>query len=307
MKKILATLTMLVLVLAGCSSATETTETTTINMGLMKDIAHVPYIYATETGMYEEAGLDVNLTFFNSAKDRTAGWETGSYQVQTADLADIAMMASQDQDIVATGSVGSNFKLVASPELSKTYDGDIASLDGMSVGFSENTVTEYYIDYVASEYDIEFDKVPFPAIPDRFAALQSGDLDLAILPDPFPSMAVADGAQMVWSSIDAEAPQLSSLTWNGTFYEENQDAIETFIKVSNEAVDELNSMDPSEYEDMVMNYDLIEADYYADVTNGIEYSHLETPSSKNWDLVNTWGTDKGIVTDAKAYDDVIKA
>ncbi len=307
MKKLLSITLMMVLVLAGCSSDAETTETVTMNMGLMKDIAHVPYIYATETGMYEEAGLDVSLTFFNSAKDRTAGWETGSYQVQTADLADIAMMASQDQNIVATGSVGSNFKLVASPELSKSYDGDIASLDGMSVGFSENTVTEYYIDYVADEYGIEFDKVPFPAIPDRFAALQSGDLDLAILPDPFPSMAIADGAQLVWSSIDAEAPQLSALTWNGDFYNENKEAIDTFIEVSNKAAKELNSMDPSEYEDMVMNYDLIEADYYADVTDGIEYSQLETPSSENWDLVNAWGTDKGIVTSEKAYDDVIVA
>ncbi len=307
MKRLLSLTLMMVLVLAGCSSNAETTETVTVNMGLMKDIAHVPYIYATETGMYEEAGLDVSLTFFNSAKDRTAGWETGSYQVQTADLADIAMMASQDQNIVATGSVGSNFKLVASPELSKTYNGDIASLDGMSVGFSENTVTEYYIDYVADEYGIEFDKVPFPAIPDRFAALQSGDLDLAILPDPFPSMAIADGAQLVWSSIDAEAPQLSSLTWNGDFYNENKDAVDTFIEVSNEAAKELNGMDPSEYEDMVMNYDLIEADYYADVTDGIEYSQLETPSSENWDLVNAWGTDKGIVTSEKAYDDVIVA
>ncbi len=307
MKKLLSITLMMVLVLAGCSSDAETTETVTMNMGLMKDIAHVPYIYATETGMYEEAGLDVSLTFFNSAKDRTAGWETGSYQVQTADLADIAMMASQDQNIVATGSVGSNFKLVASPELSKSYDGDIASLDGMSVGFSENTVTEYYIDYVADEYGIEFDKVPFPAIPDRFAALQSGDLDLAILPDPFPSMAIADGAQLVWSSIDAEAPQLSALTWNGDFYNANKEAIDTFIEVSNKAAKELNSMDPSEYEDMVMNYDLIEADYYADVTDGIEYSQLETPSSENWDLVNAWGTDKGIVTSEKAYDDVIVA
>ncbi len=307
MKRLLSITLMMVLVLAGCSSNAETTETVTMNMGLMKDIAHVPYIYATETGMYEEAGLDVSLTFFNSAKDRTAGWETGSYQVQTADLADIAMMASQEQNIVATGSVGSNFKLVASPELSKTYNGDITSLDGMSVGFSENTVTEYYIDYVADEYGIEFDKVPFPAIPDRFAALQSGDLDLAILPDPFPSMAIADGAQLVWSSIDAEAPQLSALTWNGDFYNENKDAVDTFIEISNEAAKQLNSMDPSEYEDMVMNYDLIEADYYADVTDGIEYSQLETPSSENWDLVNAWGTDKGIVTSEKAYDDVVVA
>lgn len=307
MKRLLSITAMLLVVLAGCSSSTESVENVDVNMGLMKDIAHVPYIYAAETGMYEDAGLNVSLEFFNSAKDRTAGWETGSYQVQTADLADIAMMASQDQNIVATGSVGSNFKLVASPELSKSYDGDITSLDGMSVGFSENTVTEYYIDYVADEYDIEFDKVPFPAIPDRYAALKSGDLDLAILPDPFPSMAVADGAQLVWSSIDADAPQLSALTWNGDFYTENKDAVDTFIEVSNEAVDALNDMDPSEYEDLVMKYDLIEADYYADVTDGIEYSHLETPSSENWDLVNAWGTDKGIVTSEKAYDDVIVA
>lgn len=307
MKKLLTIATAMLLVLAGCSSASTTDEVVTIKMGLMKDIAHIPYIYATETGMYADAGLDVQLQFFNSAKDRTAGWETGDYQVQTADLADIAMMASQNQEIVATGSVGSDFKLVASPELSKTYDGDIKSLDGATVGFSENTVTEYFIDYVAEENGISFEKTPIPAIPDRFSALESGDLDLAILPDPFPSMAIADGSQLVWDSLDANAPQLSALTWQSSFYDENADAVSTFIEVSNKAVDEVNSMEPSEYKDMVMKYELIDEAYYDEVTDGVVYSHLDTPTEENWDLVTAWGQDKGIVTDAKSYDDVIMA
>lgn len=307
MKKLLSMVAVMVLVLAGCSSADSSDEVVTINMGLMKAIEQVPYVYATETGMYEDAGLDVSLTFFNSAKDRNAGWETGDFQVKTADLADVAMAASQDQDVVATGSVEGDFKLVASPELSKTYNGDIASLDGMSVGFSENTVTEYYVDYVAAEAGIEFDKVPFPAIPDRFAALQSGDLDLAILPDPFPSMAIADGSQLVWNSIDSDAPCLSSLTWNGTFYNENTDVVNSFIEVTNDAADQLNNMEPSEYKDMVMKYDLIEEDYFDELTTGLVYPKIEVPTEEAWDLVNTWAQAKGIVTDAKAYDEIVKA
>lgn len=306
MKKILSLTMMMVLILSGCGSNKQATEATSIEMGLMKDIAHIPYIYAVETGMYEEAGLDVNLTFFNSAKDRSAGWDTGAYNVETADLADSAMMASQGQDITVTGSVGSNFKLVASPELSKNYDGDIASLDGAKVGFSENTVTEYYIDYVASEYGIKFEKNPIPAIPDRFAALQSGDLDLAILPDPFPSMAVADGAKLIWGSIDAKAPKLSALTWQGEFYNGQTDAVKTFIKVSNEAVDKVNNMDPSEYKDMVLKYDLIDEGYYDQVTSGVQYSTLITPTEEDWNLVNAWGTDKGIITEGKDYSEIVK-
>lgn len=307
MKKLLTMMVAMVLVLAGCSSSTATGETVEINMALMKAIEQVPYVYALETGMYEEAGLDVSLTFFNAAKDRNAGWETGEFQVETADLADVAMSASQGQDVVATGSIAGDFKLVASPELSKKYDGDIASLDGMKVGYSENTVTEYYVDYVAAQNNIEFEKVPFPAIPDRFAALQSGDLDLAILPDPFPSMAIADGSKLVWNSLGSDAPCLSSLTWNGTFYNENTDAVNSFIDVTNAAADELNSMDPSEYKDMVLEYDLIEADYYDELTADMEYTKLVAPTEEAWDLVNTWAQDKGIVTEPKSYDDVVKA
>lgn len=307
MKRLLGLVAVMVVALAGCGSSSESTDTVTINMGLMKDIAHIPYIYAEETGMYDEAGLDVNLTFFNAAKDRNAGWETGDYQVQTADLADVEIMAGQGQDIVATGSVGSDFKLVASPELSSSYDGDIASLDGKSVGYSENTVTEYYIDYVADEYGISFDKVPFPAIPDRFAALQSGELDLAILPDPFPSQAMADGAKLVWDSIAEQAPQLSNLTWQGSFYNENTEAVEKFIEVSNEAVAAVNGMEPSEYKDMVMGYDLIDEAYYDEVTDGVVYSKLEKSSEETWNLVNEWGVDKGIIADPKEYSDIVVA
>lgn len=301
-------MTMLVVVLAGCSSsASASDEPVAIHMGVMKALEQVPYVYAYETGMYADAGLDVSFEFFGSAKDRNAGWESGDFQVQTADLADIAMAASQDQDIVATGSIVGDFKLVASPELSKTYDGDIASLDGKSVGFSENTVTEYYVDYVAEQNGIEFDKVPFPAIPDRFAALESGDLDLAILPDPFPSQAIAEGSKLVWNSLDSDAPTLSALTWNGTFYNENTEAVEAFIDTTNAAVDELNGMDPSEYKDMVLEYELIEADYYDELTEGIQFNKIETPTEESWDVVNAWAQEKGIVTSPKAYDDVIKA
>ncbi len=304
MKIVLFSFIALVLVLTGCSNNEEAQsgELTSVNVATMRDISYVPFIYAVEEGMYEEAGLDVDITFFDSAPDRNAAWDSGEFDMETADLTAGALLGSNGDDIQITGAPRGAYKLVASPEVSESFNGDIASLDGMSVGLSENTVIEFYVDYLANDYDIEFDKTPIPSIPDRYSALLSGEIDLAILPDPFPTMAVEEGADLIWQSTEDGVTDLAGLNWQGNV---SSETIDTFLEVSNEAVDKVNEAGADSYKEYAISYELVDEQYFDAITDGLEFTHSEAPSKDTWDEVETWALDKGMIENKVDYDEIV--
>lgn len=76
MKKLLvAMLCMCMMIITGCSSTTDTKETTTqepetLKIGLMPDIDSIPFIIAQEKGFFKDEGVNVELQQFKSAMDR---------------------------------------------------------------------------------------------------------------------------------------------------------------------------------------------------------------------------------------------
>ncbi len=306
MKKIISILAISILALTGCGSTTSESDVVTINMAAMNSISQLPYLYAEENGMFEEAGIDMNIQLFNSAKDRNAAWDTGDYTVEVGDLTSGAILSNLGEDITITGSPETTYKLVANPEISESFDGDFSSLDGMSVGLSENTVIEFYVDIVADMYDIEFDKVAMPDIPGRYSALISGDLDLAILPDPFPSMAAEDGGDIIWTSTDSsDIPQISALNWNENF--DDMDTISKVIEITNEASQEMNELGPDSYRDIAIANNMIDEAYFDAVTADLVFTESVVPSVGTWEAVVDWTNAKGITEDVASHEEIMFA
>lgn len=301
MKKLFALVAILILGLAGCGS-TQDSENIVVDMAAMRSLSQLPYVYAAETGMYEDAGITLNIEFFDSAPNRNAAWDTGDYDVEVADMTAGAILTDQGENIKITGSPETAYKLVASPEVSNSFSGDMQDLDGMSIGLSENTVIEFYVDIVADTYGIEFDKRPIPSIPDRYTSLISNDLDLAILPDPYPAMAEEDGAELIWTSASADIPQISALNWNENFTD--YETVNTIIDVTNEAIIEMNEKGPDAYRDYAIDYNLIEADYFDAVIADNEFVEIITPTESSWQAVIDWTNGKGITSNPASYDEV---
>ncbi len=302
MKKLIGLITLLILVLAGCGKNAND-ENVVINMAAMRSLSQMPYVYALESGMYDDAGITLNIEFFDSAPNRNAAWDTGDYDVEVADLTAASLLTDQGEDLLITGSPETEYKLVASPDVSASFNGDITSLDGMSVGLSENTVIEFYVDIVSELYGIEFDKKPIPSIPDRYTSLVNNDLDLAILPDPYPAMATSDDAKLVWSSAEDNVPQISALNWQGDY--SDFDTLNKFIEVTNEASKKMNEEGPESYRDYAIEYNMIEEDYFDVVANGVTFSEVSTPSEGTWEAVTDWTNLKGITSAPASYDEVM--
>lgn len=83
---------------------------------------------------------------------------------------------------------------------------------------------------------LEFVEVPFP---DMLPALERGEFDVAWLPEPFVSQAVAEGHRKVLDPMVATHPRLTLSGYFGSseFIDENGDLVERFQRAMNRSLD----------------------------------------------------------------------
>ena len=180
----------------------------------------------------------------------------------------------------------------------------LADLKGKKIAISENTMIEYLADDITAANSIsqdDFEKVAIPAMPARLEALRNNQVDAAILPAPFNETAINDGCVAI-ETIDNTQIMISITAFLNSVIEESPEAIQSFYKAYNKAVDYINSTDISEYEDIVIST----VGYSEDMRGNIvlpkyEYNYL--PAEEKVQQVFDWATNKGLLTkDIKAAD-----
>ncbi|MNI53804.1 hypothetical protein D3C73_1086580 [compost metagenome] len=90
-----------------------------------------------------------------------------------------------------------------------------------------------------------------PAIPTRLEMLNNGNVDAALLPEPFSSMAINSGGILLGSAGNlASYPSVSAFTQKAI--DDKSSEIQAFYKAYNEAVEYINSTSVTEYEDLII-------------------------------------------------------
>lgn len=201
MKKYIALLFLITLLLAGCTqvdteaSKIDENALEPLTIGVMPDVGAVPFLMAKENGYYEELGLDVTIEVFRSAVDRDTALQTSNLDGAMADMLPVIFFNDNDFPVKITSSTYGNYRMVTSPENS---DLKIQDVKGQKIGLSTNTVIEFATDYILDSYDLtEVEKIAIPKIPLRLEMLRKGELDIATLPEPLASAALLDGGSVI--------------------------------------------------------------------------------------------------------------
>ncbi|QAT39121.1 MetQ/NlpA family ABC transporter substrate-binding protein [Clostridium sp. JN-9] len=292
----------LTLTLFGCgsskkdskdTSANTKTEKQTLNIGLMPSVDAVPFIIAKDKGFYEKNGVDVKLQVFKSANDRDAALQTGNLDGVSTDEVAVCLYQNAGIDLKITGVTDGDFMLVASKQSGIK---SIADVKGKSVAISQKTVIEYSLDKMLEKNSIkpeEVKKIAIPAIPARLEMLKAGKVDLALLPEPFSSAAIKDGAVLLGkTSSEKLLPAVSAFTQKSI--DNKSDAIKAFYKAYNEAVEYVNNTPISQYEDTVIKF----VGYPEDMKGNIVLPKFRAdvlPSDNDLNSAVKWTKDKGIV------------
>ncbi|WP_415067010.1 ABC transporter substrate-binding protein [Lacrimispora sp.] len=278
--------------LGGCAGTAKAPVDTTVHLGVMYSSDIVPLTIIAEQGLDKENGFQLDMQVFSSAKDRDAALQAGELDGVFTDFIGLCMYQNAGLDVKATGCTDGDYALLAGK------DTGIASLEdaaGKSIAISENTLIEYSLDYILNSAGLEdtyVTKQVVPRIPDRLEMLRSGNVDLVLLPEPFSTLAIKDGAVVLGSANTAGLyPAVSAFTKKAI--DEKSSTIKAMYQAYDEAVEYLNNTPLSEYEATIIKG----AGYPQELAGTIKlpvYRKNELPKAADLQAAVEWASKKGL-------------
>lgn len=296
MKKLLVLMMTSMFLLTGCAGSSD--ELVTIDLGVMPSMSAAPIIYAAEEGIYEQYGLDVNVQVFNSTPDLNAALKAGEITAVNNDFPSAILMKEDGDDIAISMATNDIFTLVASPE--SGYE-SIEDVKSGSLGLMEVSVTEYISTLIADEYDIDFDLVHIPKLGDRFTSVMAGEVDMAMLCEPFAGLAAVDGGNTLWANFDG--PFFTTLSWDKSFIDENKEAYSAFHEATNDAVTAITDGGFDSYKQYLIDYQILTEDN-VDLVTEQPFSEVGPADSDAFADIADWMLENEIIDEAVSYDDL---
>lgn len=289
---------LLVISLAACSSPKETptnqTSNQVLNIGAISSVDTIPIIMAAEKGFFEKEGVTVNFQPFKSAKDRDAAFQGGNLDGIICDQVAITLYQNADFDVRITGITDGDFNLIANPS---SGINTITDIKGKSIAISEKTCIEYILDKILINNGMEpndVQKTMIPPVPTRLEMLRNNKVDVALLPEPFSTLAIKDGGILLGSASQEDlSPSVTAFTQASIDTKASE--IQAFYRAYNEAVDYINRTPIAEYEDTIIKT----VGYPEEMKGKIDLPTFRKnilPSEEEVQSVIYWAARNGLVT-----------
>ncbi len=285
--------------LTGCAPASpaknEPEVKNTLTVGLTPAVDAIPFIIAKENGYFEKQGLDIQFEVFKSAKDRDAAFQSGALDGALSDIVGVCLYQNGGFDVKITSMTDGDFLFVAGKDSGIQ---SMQALKGKKVALSEKTVIEYTLDKMLEKNGIkpeEIEKVAIPAIPVRLEMLKNNQVDAALLPEPFATFALKDGALLLDTAYsEGMFPAVSVFTQKAIDAKGKE--ISAFYAAYDEAVEYVNKTPIAEYEAIVIKT----IGYPEDMKGKIElpeYRKTILPTDSELAAAIDWAVKKGLAKD----------
>jgi NitT/TauT family transport system substrate-binding protein len=283
----------------------------TLKLALLRILDTLPMYVAQQEGLFAAHGVKVEFIPAASAAERdqiiTAGQADGminevvstslynkdQVQVQIVRFARTATPTSPQYIILASKKSGINTP---------------AGLKGVEIGISQGTVIEYITDRLLKAEGLTSDDIKTIAVPKidvRMNLLSTGELKAATLPDPFSMLAEQGGAVVITD--DSKHPEFgySTIAFRKSVIDAHPEAIKAFLAAIEEATQHINA-DPAKYANVLTDQQLIPAPLVGSYQLP-PYPTASLPTQAQWDDVQAWMKEKGLLEKDVSYSDSVNA
>jgi NitT/TauT family transport system substrate-binding protein len=308
-KLIFALVFLLLIFTAGCSpqntsaSSAVSTEKPVIRLGMMSSSDVIPFVLINENGLADKYNFKLDLEVFTSAKDRDAALQAGELDGVLTDYVGICMYQNAGFDVRITGITDGDYILVAGKNTGIT---NISQIKGKSIAISEKTLIEYTLEDILANNKMtgtDVVKEVVPRIPDRLELLRNNKIDLGLLPEPFATLALNDGAVSLGSANQFGLyPAVSA--FSKTALDGKTKAIDDLYQAYNEAVDYMNHTDIRKYEKTVIKA----VGYPEEMVGKIKIKPFrisKLPPKEDVAAAVQWASKKGLCKPTLAYDQLV--
>lgn len=289
----------------------ESVELVEMSVGILAIADSYPFQVAVDEGLFEKYGLDVTIHTFSSASDKELAFETGEIDANMTDLVVTALLEASGTDVVVTGTAlgaiteEGRFLVLSSPDSGiETID----DLRGVTVGVGDNTIVHYLAEILMEDAGFSDDEIVTINIPNlglRMETMMAGtDLQVAVLPDPLASYAVALGANIIVddTTLDENLTQ-SVVIFHQAIVDEQASDVENFMNAYFEAMELINA-NPDVYGEAAMEFasvaDILKDDYPIQT-----YTANSVPTEYQVNAVLEWMIDYGSLSEMIDYSDIV--
>lgn len=237
MKYKFACLAAIIFVLCACGGRRQSTDACILNFGVMSSLEYLPVAVAIGNGYFAEEGVEVKLQKFFSANDRDAALQSGKLDGCILDYTGAALQRAGGVGISLTSQCNGSFELIAGKDVLPTDD-----FEGKRIAVSHNTVIDFCTDMLLESMNIDASKVQrveINKIPLRLEMLNNAKVDFSVLPQPFAAIACSEGNQVA-IRIESLGYNVTGIVFTHKAIEERKEAIKTFYRAYNRAIDYLN-------------------------------------------------------------------
>jgi len=244
MKLCVRSVLLLVLVLfclSGCVPA-RPQAVGTLKIGVIPITKTLPLYVAEQEKYFQAEGVTVELVPFSSARERDAALQAGQIDGASMDLLAVAL---QTQSGVEMRAIRIDNHAMASWVLVSAPASPIRTaqeLRNVPIGVSHNTVIEFVTNRMLAIEGLKPEEIQITevsAIPARMEMLAKGQIQAAMLPEPFGTLAIQQGAHPITDDTKHAVPP-SVLAFKQSVIKDRPQAIRAFMKAIERAVAAIN-------------------------------------------------------------------
>jgi NitT/TauT family transport system substrate-binding protein len=203
----------------------------------------------------------------------------------------------------AASSGAALFTLLASKDSGMSAPAD---LKGKTIGISEGTIIAYVTERILAAEGVppaEVKLVSVPKIDARLALLKSGELNAAVLPEPLASVAALDGAKPILADTTHPEYSFSTFTFRKEVLDANPEAVKSFLKGIEDAVDLINA-DPGKWKQTLVDQKILPQPL-VDAFQVPQFVKAGVPSEAQYADALAWAKEKGYLTKDIPYADCV--
>ncbi len=292
-----------------CLSGPVVAQAETLRFGILPVLDTLPLQVAETEGLFDQEGLDVELVVFQSALERDTAMQAGQIDGYFGDLVATLLLIAKGADMrVATISYRTRlgqpmFGISSAPdEIVKPLSG----LKGATIGISATTIIEYLLDRILEAEGLPLDhleRVEVKKVPIRLQMLATGQLDLALLPEPLASLAVFQGGATIATAENLDMPLTVLCLEQRYFQGEGVSRYAAFVKAYARAVEMLRE-NPEKYRVLMSKTCRIPTPLM-DRFPVYEYPAPALPTAQEVEAVQDWMLQKGLLDAPVPFDHVV--
>ena len=217
-----------------------------LEIGIMPAVDSAPILLAQEKGYFAEEGLDIKVDVYTNAVNRQTALQTNKLDGAMTDLIAFVNNVNNDFPVKITTTTDGSFPILVSK--------DFKEKEEVKIGMMEVSVTNFLAEqFLKDKYKLN--KIYIPAIPARLEMLKSGQLEMAVIPEPLASTAELQGLKKrIYKNDSDYMPE--AMIFTETALRKKNKEISIFHKVYNKAVKEINEDDQEAREVLIKSLDL---------------------------------------------------